>query len=185
MTAVMVDNSRLKIKLDADEAYKLFKDTTFVSCHDPEVRQIFKAILKKALCQTNFILDCEKFKIELFPSIYGGCIIYFTKAPRVKRYHKKSDTKFKFLLEFSDSNHVIAASKSFRCCLPNCDKSSLYKYQDRYYLIVTSPSGKFLSSPIIKEFADSLQCSDTAAAIVSEYGNLMILDNAIEKLAII
>ncbi len=185
MTAVMVGNSKLKIKLDADEAYKLFKNTTSVSCYDPEVRHILKAILKKALCQTDFILDCEKFKVELFPSAYGGCIIYFTKAPQGKRYRKKADPKFKFLLEFSDSNNVIAASKSFHYRLPNCNRSSLYKYQDRYYLIVTSPSGKLFSSPMIKEFADSLQCSDTAAAIVSEHGNLIISENAIEKLAAI
>lgn len=185
MTAVMVNGSKLKIKLDADEAYKFFKNTTSVSCYDPEVRHVLKAILKKALCLTEFTLDCEKFKVELFPSAGGGCIIFFTKSPVGKRYRKNPDTKFRFLLGFSDSNDVISASKSFNSRLVGCDKSSLYKLYDRYYLLVTSRSGKFFSSPLIKEFADSLQCSDTAAAIVSEYGSLMIGDNAIEKLATI
>ncbi len=183
MTAVLIGKSKLKIKLDPFEAAKLFKNADNISCQDPETRYILKIILGRAISKTAFRLDCDRLKVELFPAASGGCIIYFTKSPERKRYKRNLDAEFKFLMEFSDSNKAVAASKTFYKNLRNIKNSRLYKFGKKYYLIVSSNSGYPLSLPLIKEFADSLQCSDTAAAIVSEYGNLMISENAIEKLA--
>lgn len=183
MTAVLVGKSKLKIRLEHFEMTELFKVTDTISCKDPETRYILKVILGKAITKTGFRLDCERLKVELFPSASGGCLIYFTKLPYYKRFRQNQNADFKFTMEFSSCDNAVAASKTFKNLLLDKENSSLYKLHEKYYIVVSSASGYPLPFPVIKEFADSLHCSNTAAAIVSEYGNLMISDNAIEKLA--
>lgn len=183
MTAILVEKGKLKIHLEHFEMTELFKVTGSISCKDPEMRYILKIILGKAITKTGFKLDCERLKVELFPSVTGGCVIYFTKLPHYKRFRQNREANFKFTMEFSSCENAVAASKTFKSFLLNKENSSLYKLEERYYLVVSSAAGYPLPFPVVKEFADSLHCSNTAAAIVSEYGNLMISDNAIEKLA--
>lgn len=180
MTAITVGPSKLKITIDANESAELFCRATAFTCRDPETQSVLRILLQKALRNTNFKLDCKRLYVEMYPSAGGGLIIYFTKTPYRKRYKRNPNAKVVYLLRFSDTNGAIAASKLLSRYPPL--KSSLYRYGKSYYLAVSSPITEF-SPAVIAEFADSALCSDTAYAIVSEYGSSVIDENAIEKLS--
>ncbi len=180
MTAITVGPSKLKITIDANESAKLFCRAATLTCRDPETQSALRILLGKALQSTDFKLDCKRLYVEMYPSAGGGFIIYFTKTPYRKRYKRNPAAKIVYLLGFSDTNGAIAASKLLS--RQSTLKSSLYRYGKAYYLAVSSPIAEF-STTVITEFADSVLCSDTAYAIVSEYGSSVIDENAIEKLS--
>lgn len=179
MTAVTVGMRKLKITLDAKESSLLLCGNERPSCHDPKTRQFLAAILKKALPKTDFLLDCDRLFVEIYPSALGGHIIYFTKAPLLRRFHKNPDPMLSLLLKFSDSSDSFALSKKFVQIKFSPKQSGFYKYKGEYCLILTASPSSFPYS-LINEFADSVVCSDIAAAAVSEYGKALIKDNAVE-----
>ncbi len=180
MTATTVGPSKLKITIDQNESAELFCHAAALTCRDPETQSALRTLLRKALRKTDFKLDCKRLYVEMYPSVSGGFIIYFTKTPYRRRYRQNPNGKIMYLLRFSDTNSAIAASKLLKGC-PSL-KSSLYRYGGSYYLAVSSPLKEF-STAVITEFADSALCSDAAYAIVSEYGSTVIDENAIEKLS--
>ena len=178
-----IGNSKLKITLDPEETVDFFAECDNLSCADPETRYSLRILLGLALTKTEFKLDSERLFVEMYPSASGGCIIYFTKTPHRQRYKRKKDAIFTFLLEFDNTENAITISKALCQKGVKIEKSSLYKYNNLYYLIVLSSFNKALNSAFITEFADSCTGSNTASAIVSEHGNVIIEQNAVEILS--
>ena len=182
MTAVSVGTRKLKITLSAEESYPLFSSDSVPCCTDPKTRKFLATLLKKALPKTDFRLDCDRLYVEIYPSTLGGHIIYFTKAPLLKRFHKNPNQQFSFLLSFKDFERLVGICKALKKAEFYSQNSKLYKYKGEYCLtLLTVPSD--IPYSIITEFADSDSYSNRKAAVIGEYGKLMIKDDALNILA--
>ncbi len=183
MFASKISSRKLKITLDSKESAELINRLYKVPRDNLQLKHILRILLSKAAAKTDFTLDCERIYVELFPSVNSGLIIFFTKYPQVKKYRLNSAKVFKYLLEFSDSDSVIRAAKAFAAQKKDCFQSSLFKKQDKYYLIISCKTGIPITYALLTEFADRCVCSHTASAIVSEYGKKILSENAVDLLA--
>lgn len=179
MLAVTVGIRKLKITLSAEESYRFLGKIAKPCCKDPETRRFLAALLRSALHKTDFRLDCDRLYVEIYPSALGGHIIYFTKPPLIRRFHKNPSSNLTLMLEFKDFGDLISICKKLKSEGSSEIRSALYKYKGEYSLLITSSPSAF-SYPLITEFADKVICSDIAVASVSEYGKLLIKDNAID-----
>ncbi|MBO7217800.1 MAG: adaptor protein MecA [Clostridia bacterium] len=182
MTAVSVGMRKLKITLSAEESSPLFSNEGAPCCADPKTRKFLAALLKKALPKTDFRLDCDRLYVEIYPSTLGGHIIYFTKAPLLKCFHKNPVQQLSLLLTFKDFEDLISLCKVLfkeNFCPLN---SRLYKYKGEYCLSISAAPSAIPYS-IITEFADSVSYSNLRAALIGEYGRLLIKDDTLNILA--
>lgn len=183
MIAVTVGKRKLKILLNADESISLFQNSSYFSCAEPETKRILRKILNTAIAHTDFILDTNRLFVEIYPCSLGGVAIYFTKAPYTGKYRLNPNYEYKCSLSFSDFESVRILCRELINRCEDRFTSSLYKYNNEYILIIGSKGKNRLPFPLITEFADSICCKNIAAEAVSEHGNSIIKENAIEALS--
>lgn len=181
MTAVTVGIRKLKITLSPEESSQFLGQSENPCCKDPKTRRFLAALLRSALSKTDFRLDCDRLYVEIYPSALGGHVIYFTKAPLLRRFHKNSEN-FSLLLRFKDFSELSLLCQKLTHENFSENSSVLYKYRGEYSLFLSAPPSAF-PYPLITEFADTVICSDIAVATVSEYGKLLIKENAVEVLS--
>ena len=132
MTAFMVSSGKLKIKLDAEETYKLFKDKASFSCYDPEIRHILKVILKKAKSLPPTLVDFLLCKYSVFILLHYVDVALFTSEPL---YHIYNYLLYIFVCFYFLYNcHILRESWQFSSKESTC--------QCRRCLLVFLP-GKF------------------------------------------
>lgn len=88
------------------------------------------------------------------------------------------------VLEFKNLEDVIAASKAFCICSGKKRPSRLYKYQGKFRLIVYFANTR-RDIPTALEFAEKIFVSFTETAKTLEHGKPMIMENALENLALL
>ena len=79
MTVDTINENKLRICLDAKETKQLFGSFEKIDYNDPDTRFALNLILKQALPEVEFALNCQRLFVEVSPALSGGCNIYFTK----------------------------------------------------------------------------------------------------------
>ena len=176
MTFVSLGEDRLKISLDAKEVLRLFGSYEKIDCTDKDTRFALNLLLKQALPESDFKLNCQRLNVEIVKNLFGGCDIFFFKPLKVRCLDLRE-----YVFEFSDFEDSIMASKMLTArCLPKSE-SRLFLFSGRYRL-TGSCWRDFPYSPVL-EFAETVFTSKTETAKTEEYGKELIGENALRLLA--
>ncbi len=177
MRATLLTSRKLKITLTARESSELFNSFEKLSHLNAAVKRSLLSLLREALRSTDFILDCERLFVEIFPTSLGGHAIYFTK-PTDKSLCRPSE----ILLRFKSSSDTSDFCKTLEVCKSVPRQSALYKYRGKYYLRLNIGETR-LPVRLINEFTDLSPCSALESAVVGEYGKCIIKTGAVETLS--
>ena len=96
---------------------------------------------------------------------------------------KKENKALNYIFAFSDFDKLAAACKI--CAHTYSAKSTLFKMQGKYYLVLTCLTSE-LSPAVLSclgEYGETLVSFNKKAALFSEYGDVIIRDNAVSALA--
>ena len=185
MTVDTINENKLRICLDAKETKQLFGSFEKIDYNDPDTRFALNLILKQALPEVEFALNCQRLFVEVSPALSGGCNIYFTKTNyKGKRYRTSNNTCFLYIFEFDSCQDAINVSKEIVKLKNSSDlDSKFYKFDSKYRMIIES---KIIDSNIptlMNEFSVPLTNEDSQKQKTIEYGKEIISDNAISVLA--
>lgn len=176
------------VKITLNKADMLCYDFRFdrVDCNSPQMKEFIVDMIDTVKDRKNIELDSKQLYIEAFPKNDGGCLIYI--SPIDEKPLNKGSSNFSFtdiVTEFSDIEAVIAISKIlYKRYLCFINKSSLYKFQDKYRF-VTSVYSKAESkvSKILGEYGLVFENSDYEYAATCEHYNILLNENAVKTLA--
>lgn len=178
MTYLKLKNNRLRISLTKHETAQIFGNSDNLDKNDPKTSQALKMLFKKAVFENNLDADYGSVLIEIAKNLSGGYDIYFSKGNSYVFLPKN----ILGVLEFSNCENAIGLSKTILSLNYEIEQSRLYKFADRYRIIVLTKGGIY-RIPALLEFADRVYSTRTEAAKTAEHGRLIIKENAIEILA--
>ncbi len=185
MTVDTINENKLRICLDAREMRQLFGSFEKIDYNDPDTRLALNLILREALPEAEFTLNCQRLYVEVSPALSGGCNIYFTKTnSKGKRYKLSNSAFYLYIFEFMSCQDAINASKE----LINSKKSEsfeskFYKLGSKYRMIIISEQIITDIVALIKEFSELLSNEDYERQKTIEYGKEIIGEDAIKTLA--
>lgn len=185
MTVDTINENKLRICLDAKETKQLFGSFEKIDYNDPDTRFALNLILKQALPEAEFTLNCQRLYVEVSPVLSGGCNIYFTKTnSKAKRYHRSNNVCYLYIFEFDCCQDAINASKEI-VKLKNSPEldSKFYKFESKYRMIISSKQNDLDITSLMKEFSVLLSNEDSEKQKTVEYGKEIIPDNAISVLS--
>ncbi|MBR6573120.1 MAG: adaptor protein MecA [Clostridia bacterium] len=184
MTVDTINENKLRICLDAKETKQLFGSFEKIDYNDPDTRFALNLILKQALPEVEFTLNCQRLYVEVSPAISGGCNIYFTKTNSKAKRYKLSNSSFIYIFEFDSCQDAINASKEVvkLKCSTELD-SKFYSFSSKYRMIIESKQNCSEFSSLMKEFSLLLSSEDNEKQQTIEYGKEIISDNALSVLA--
>ena len=135
MELIMINSSKLKIMLSADDMTKYSLGSN-IDYAELKTRQAFKSILSEARERTGFDAESEKIYIQLYPSKKGGCEIYITKIDDDSEWieesppQKASETKSLYK-SIERSSGIIPAHKRYS----QKERKRIYSFADLENLI--------------------------------------------------
>ena len=185
MTVDTINENKLRICLDARETRQLFGSFEKIDYNDPDTRLALNLILREALPEADFTLNCQRLYVEVSPALSGGCNIYFTKTnSKGKRYKLSNSAFYLYIFEFSSCQDAINASKQ----LVNSKKaysyeSKFYKFGSKYRMIISSSQATSDITGLFKEFSELLSNEDFEKQKTLEYGKEIISENAVNVLS--
>ena len=185
MTVDTINENKLRICLDAKETRQLFGSYEKIDYNDPDTRFALNLILKQALPDADFTLNCQRLYVEVSPALSGGCNIYFTKTNiKGKRYRSTNNAIFQYIFEFDSCQDAINASKELvKLNFSNDIDSKFYKLDSKYRMIILSRQNALDISFVMKEFSRLLSNQDNEKQKTIEYGKEIIGDNAVLTLS--
>lgn len=176
------------VKITLNKADMLCYDFRFdrVDCNSPEMKEFIVDMIDTVKDKKNIELDTKQLYIEAFPKNDGGCLIYI--SPVEESTHEKEKNSFSFtdiVTEFCDIEKVIEISKilskRYSCFI---NKSSLYKFADKYRFVTTVYSkSENKIAKILGEYGSVFYNSDYEFAVTNEHFKTIISENAVKILA--
>lgn len=185
MTVDTISENKLKISLDADETLRLFGGYEKINYNDPDTKFALNILLRQALPEIDFKLNCPRLYVEVCPGAAGGCSIYFTKVNvGSRRYRPIKKTLRPYIFEFANCENAILASKELsKRAAATLVQSSFFRFGEKYRLILSSPIELSDTVAVVREFADTALFSVTDEAATNEYGKELIPTDAVTILA--
>ena len=174
-----------------------------------KTRKVLGEILEKAKAETGFNAYHDRLYIQVFPSLDGGCEMFFIKRTRLlpepERGHssclgKKYTHSFDNIREYG---RYIAHSESIENIISLClrlknegfsGKSQLYSLKNDYILMldfrkqyprftkITDNSEDFSSFSFICDYAEIRYADALPSAYIEEHGKAVIKDDAVETI---
>lgn len=183
MTVDTISKNKIRIDLTNEEIEIFFGGYEHINYSDPDSKLAINLILKEALPNEMFPLDCKRVILEVSPT-HSGCSILFTKiyTDRKKRYRVTGHSK-SYLLAFTDSESLITGCKELSETITKPIKSELYFEKTDYYLLIHSTMNITGQLPHISEYGAFICAQPEIIAKVREYTALICKDNAIEKIS--
>ncbi|MDD4689211.1 MAG: adaptor protein MecA [Eubacteriales bacterium] len=192
-----VTQNKIKITLsDYDmSAWKL--DIHKISTNSPEAREFFWSIIQRAESELDFTVKDSQLLVEANVNTTGSIIHISKVSPDTKecdninryqikrvalRAKDKSSSDKTYIVEFEQFDDLIEASKLLS--LEYKEKSSAYKYKDKYYLEIKCNYD--CSKRMIIKMSDFGRIIDNHTILkgkLNEYGELLIKTNAIPSLS--
>ncbi len=196
--------NKIKITLSVDELERWNVDIDDLSYNTPEVQEMFWTMMKKAEAETGFYVDDSQLIIEAMPMHSDGFVILITRVEDdedfesihkyIKNRFKKSELRVKkkskkihstiLTYIFDDFDNICAAS--IRLNNMYNGNSTLYKYKDYYYLLLTRNSSSDKNpedvETILSEYGDKVENSSIMEGFFNEHGDKIIENNAVETL---
>lgn len=184
MTVDTINENKLRICLDAKETKELFGSFEKIDYSDPDTRFALNLILKQALPEVEFTLNCQRLYVEVSPAISGGCNIYFTKTNSKAKRYRPFSSSFVYIFEFDSCQDAINASKEVVKLKTSTEfDSKFYKFSSKYRMIIESKQNGLEFSSLLKEFSVLLSNEDSEKQKTIEYGKEIISDNAVSVLS--
>jgi len=171
-----INDNKIKVTISLNDLEERNLDLSSLNYNSPAAQELFWDMMEQAEIQYGFSASDSQLYIEAIPDSDEGFIITITKSDEdgdfesihkyIKSKFKNSDLKVKKKNRKISSTIMIYTFNSFEDVVGLCKKvtpmyigeSTLYKYRDTYYLILTRNSFN-ISNPKIFE------------ALLSEYGN--------------
>lgn len=181
MDITLIDLNKLKIHLTKEDLKELPFELSENTSEDI-LRGILNDLLNIAKFETGFAPKLSKLRVEIYPSRDDGYVIYFS----VLNDCEKPDNGLEpVVFMFGTFDLLLDCIIKFKdLYMHRVYKSSLYKLEDTYRLIIypldysDNRSRSFLS-----EYGELVGQGHFYAAFIEEHGHEIIKDNAIEKIA--
>ena len=180
MKVETLSKTQVKISLSRDEIHTFFGDYNLIDHKNPNSKKMLNLLLREALPDETFPLDCKRVMIEVKPISYG-CEILFTKLyDIVPKKLKKIPTLRQFALIFKSTNDLLDFAK---CALKDeIIGGSLYIYEKQYILIVNVPIEFEQKMAHIGEYCQ-IEGSKTQISKIAEYGTAICKYDALYRLS--
>ncbi len=185
MTVDTINENKLRICLDARETRQLFGSFDKIDYNDPDTRLALNLILREALPEAEFTLNCQRLYVEVSPALSGGCNIYFTKTnSKGKRYKLSNSAFYLYIFEFDSCEDAISASKELMKSKTSINfDSKFYKFGSKYRMIISSNQTANDLVGLLKEFSQLLSNEDFENQKTLEYGKEIIGEKAVNILS--
>ena len=141
MTVSFIGESKIKVRLTAEEGLRLFGETEYWSLDNPSIKNALRTILRKVKYETLFLRDCSIIYVDLYKVGSVGFIVYLTKGKDKKAY--------KNTFSFKNVDNMLDALSSIKRITSNY---RVFAHLDRFYLQIADDSLDL--SPHIEEFCD-------------------------------
>lgn len=175
MTVSKINTTKLKIVLTDTEVLCCFGTYEKLFNMSGIAKYVIKILLRD-VAKDYQLLNYEKLTAKIHAGKNLGCIIILSASG-----NKRGNNKYTII--FADSESLIKCVlfiKTQRNEIQN--KSLLYKTENSYCLLFESPHSREEMYPF-KEFCKTFYSDILHYEYAKEYGNLIIADNAITKIA--
>ncbi len=198
-----INENKIKVLLDADEASQWNVSSKNLGDATPELSDMFWAAIQKAQEDVGFFVDGAKLFVEPVQDSTFPLVMMITKVindtelrEAIENSGHKGKIKCRDLhLPRRIKKSVQSYIYKFRCFEDLCNaakeildiqikESSLYKFADAFYLELSAFDGYSLSAAenILSEFADRIQTASAMHGCLCEHGEKMIQGTAIDVL---
>ncbi len=198
-----VDENKIKVLLDDNEAKEWNITVKNISENTPEVQKMFWHAIRVVKENIDFSIDGAKLFVETIPSCDSGIGMFITKVcndaelreavsrcsykGKIRRNELKPDAtqmlkRRKCVYRFDDFDSVCDAAKVLRG--KYIGMSTLYKMNGEFYLclIPRGPVSLCEAEVMLPEFAQRLSHGQYVHGKLNEYGTKMIEYDAIDIL---
>lgn len=186
MEILLISADKLKISLSKEDMESLSLQYQDMDYADGDTKKALIHLLEKGRAEVGFNPRKSKLFIEVYPSEHDGCVLYFTALRTTAGRAFASKTGLEpVLFEFDDADVLIdCACKVFERYSHRIYKSSLYRYQNKYRLIIYPLDySDRLSIYFLSEFATKIGESELMAAFTEEHAQMIVQDNALDVLS--
>lgn len=201
-----ITENKLRIVLNLEDLERNNIDFESVVNNTPETQSLILSILNKAEKEIGFYTQDCKILIEALASFDGNFVFTITKTPppayktgissfsrKVPKQKKKafkslspliySFQNFEEFCEFCKALHIEFLSHE--CIRLICKKTSLYFYNNTYYLLISGINVEYehinVFFSVISEFTDRVNNFKNFDAKLLEYGKPIFKKNAISN----
>ncbi len=179
-------------------------DLNFLNYNSPATQELFWDMMEKAEIEFGFTTSDSQLCIEAIPDSDEGFVITITKIDEdgdfesiqkyIKNKFKKNDLRVKrknrkiystiMIYLFTNFEDLISLTKKISSIYSG--ESTLYKYKETYYLILTkshfTSSNTRLLETMLGEYGDKVPNVSFYEGFLNEYGTMIAEFNAIEIL---
>jgi adapter protein MecA 1/2 len=199
-----INENKIKVTIPLSDLKERNIDIGTLNYNSPAAQELFWDMMEQAEIQFGFKASDSQLCIEAIPDSSEGFIVTITKIDGegdfesihkyIKGKYKNSDINVKSKPLKSTSNHVIYFFEDFDdiCSLSKklyniyAGDSTLYKYKDIYYLILSKNklliSSINLFDSILSEYGTKVQNVIYYEGFLNEYATKIIEYNAVETL---
>ena len=125
-----IDENKIKVTVDTDEQREFGVTYESMNYSDANTRRLCERIMSKANKEIGFKIGNAKLMVEARQSCNGNVTLYLS------RIQAKPDRErlFEGSICFNDANALMDACDIFKYYIPVLKSSSLYYYQNKYYM---------------------------------------------------
>lgn len=196
-----INENKIKVLLDADEASQWNVSSKNLGSGTPEVTDMFWAAIRKAQEDVDFFVDGAKLFVEPVPDPTFPLVMMITKVVNdeelnaaINKCGLKGKIKCRDLhlprpIKNNNESHIYKFRNFEDLCTAtkeifskNIGKSNLYKCADAFYLELfpEEKSSFFTIENILIEFAERIQSAIAMGGWLNEHGVKMINESAID-----
>lgn len=197
-----INENKIKVTLTLSDLQERNIDLNALSYNSPQAQRLFMDMMHIAESEHGFLVGESQVFIEALPTPPEGFEIIVTKVEDDKEFEsihkyiknklKKSDLSSKKKSRRISVNVYIYSFSTFEDLCEGIKEinqyytveSSLYKYQDAYFLVIPKSYRAEISFESVEmslnEFGVKVSNSAFFEGILNEYGEKLIEDNAIE-----
>ena len=195
-----LNENKIKVMIDGQEAEKLNLSYKNISQNTPEAQRLLRVAIKLAEENVDFSVEGAKLFIEAVQDVtLDGFGMMITRVSNEEELNQAISccsyqgtikrSKLRLQTDMEVEKHIFCFSDFENACMAADEIikrfvgfSSLYKYQSRFYLCLAPQEGEdiFRIEPILLEFGEKVGNSRYMLGRLNEYGELMIPQRAIE-----
>lgn len=199
-----ISHNKIKVTLTFDDLERWDVDIDSLSYNSPEAQEMFWNVMKRAEVETGFYVDDSQLIIEAMPMESEGFVIIVTRVDEdddfesihkyIKNRFRKSELRVKKRSRKVSSTLAIyvfdefddVCSVSMRLMDIFIGDSTLYKYKNNYYLVMTRnctlENEPETIDAILSEYARKVSHSSIQEGFLNEHGTVIIENDALEIL---
>lgn len=203
MKVERVDENKIKVLIDNDEAREMNITPKMISENTPEVQKMFWQAIHMAEENGEFSIDGAKLFVETIPSYEDGIGMLITRVCSEEELSRAIDNcsykgkirrsrmsmtdgtprrRRKYIYRFRDFEAVCSAVERLRGRYAG--RSTLYKMDGMFYLYLVPEDAlsAYDADLILPEFSHKVPHGQYVHGKLNEYGEVMIEENSLEVL---